>query len=69
MEIHPTKSKYLSVNGTGQVPIQIDNILISHTNQYVYLGTPISDSAIKDQIRDHITKKESHVVKFFLFSG
>ena len=67
MEIHPTKSKYLSVSGTGQVPIQIDNILISHTNQYVYLGTPISDSAITDQIRDHITKKESHVVKFSCF--
>jgi hypothetical protein len=67
MTIHPTKSRFMSVNTSDCASFVLDDVVISHTNMYVYLGTPISPSSIKQQVDDHLKSKIGHVFKFASF--
>ena len=67
MEIHPGKSKFMVINSKDNVPFVLENIVISHTNEYIYLGTPISDSSLKKQVKAHIDIKRSHLMRFSAF--
>ena len=42
--MHPIKSKFFTVNTNDREPITLDNVVISHVDSYVYLGTPMSNS-------------------------
>ena len=67
MEIHPEKSKFMVINSKDNAPFILENIAIRHTHEYVYLGTPISDSPLRKQVKAHIDLKRSHLMKFSAF--
>jgi hypothetical protein len=67
MIIHPTKSQFLSINTQDEETIIIDNVTLSHTTSYIYLGSIISNQSMANQIKDHITSKYMHVAKFLSF--
>jgi hypothetical protein len=66
MVIHPSKSRFMCVNTQDHNSFMLDNIEISHTHSYIYLGTPISPTSLK-QVEDHINSKIGHVFKFTSF--
>ncbi len=67
MVIHPTKSRFLSVNTQDQESFVLDNVAIEHTESYVYLGSHISVTSVSQQVKDHMKNKASHVFKFSSF--
>ena len=67
MIINPSKSQYIAVLPDNTQPFLIENISISHTPVYVYLGTPISPATVSDQVKLHIKSKTSHILKFQSF--
>ena len=67
IEIHPPKSKYMAINSRDHEPFNVHHIAIDHTDEYVYLGTPIIDASLKMQVRAHINLKRSHLIKFSSF--
>ena len=67
MEIHPTKSKFMSTDSSDTSPIVIDSVIMSHTNTYVYLGAVISMENIADQVKLHFKEKYYQVLKFYAF--
>ena len=66
MMINPSKSKFICVNGDNS-PFNIGEIVIEHTDAYMYLGVPVSASAITKQVQDHMSAKNPHVLKFASF--
>ena len=67
MVMHPSKSKFMVVNDKDTNPFILDEITISLTSCYVYLGTLISINSISAQVIEHIKSKTGHVMKFFSF--
>ena len=65
--MHPIKSKYLAVNAEDTSPIILDDVVISHTTNYIYLGANISISTIPEQIANHMRDKSCHGFKFTSF--
>ena len=39
----------------------LDLVKISHTLEYIYLGTPMSNQSITNQARDHIEYKHDRL--------
>ena len=64
MEIHHTKSQYMVINSKDDEPFILRNIVISHTDKYVYLGTPIINASLKNHVKAHINSKQDHLMKF-----
>ncbi len=46
MGIHPTKSLYTPVNVTDQEPFIVGDNIISYTQEYIYVVSPISNATI-----------------------
>ena len=67
MEVHPHKSKYMVINGKDHRSFELDHITIDHTDEYVYLGTPIINTSLQKQVKAHIEHKHSHLIKFRSF--
>ena len=67
MELHPVKSKFIVVNANDFEPFQHGDISVAHIDQYMYVGTPVSNAPIKQQIEAHIEDKHKHVSKFSSF--
>ena len=67
MIIHPTKTKYISVNSDEAAPVDVDDIRVEKTDQYVYLGSPIFSGSIADQVQAHINMKAPQTLKFLSF--
>ena len=67
MIIHPSKSKFITVNATQNEPFILDEVVIEHTDIYVYLGTPISNEPVAQQVSRHLHMKNPHVLKFSSF--
>ena len=61
MIIHPNKSKYLCVNSNDTAPIILGNVIINPTDKYVYLGAPILNSEIEQQIELQLQQKHGYV--------
>ena len=70
-EIHPTKSHFIVVNATDTTDFILENIHISYVESYTYLGTPISNNSISEQVKQHLASKIGHAVKLtaFLFKN
>ena len=66
MNLHPTKSQYLTVNNNDEAPLNIQDVAISKTKKYVYLGALISNQPTAAQVKDHITSKAANVRKFLM---
>ena len=67
MEIHPQKSKYMVIGSHDRRPFTLHNASIDYTGEYVYLGTPIMNASLRNQVKAHIDLKRSHLVKFYAF--
>ncbi len=67
MGIHPTKSLYMTVNSDDKEAFILGDAVISHTEEYVYLGSIFSSTTIAQQITAHIDAKQNHVRKFTSF--
>ena len=67
MIIHPTKTKYISVNCDEAAPVDVDDISVEKTDQYVYLGSPIFSGSIADQVQAHINMEAPQTLKFLSF--
>ena len=67
MVMHPTKSRFIAINATDLRPFVLDEVSISHTSEYVYLGTIISVKSIAEQVIAHLKMKTGNVMKFFTF--
>ena len=67
MIIHPNKSKYMCVNSNDTTPILLGNVIINPTDKYVYLGAPILNSEIEQQIELQLQQKQAHLLKFTSF--
>ena len=49
--MHPTKSRFIVVNGNDKSDFVLDGVSISHVESYVYLGTPISNNSLGEQVK------------------
>ena len=67
MEIHPSKSRYMVINGTDYRSFSLNNITIDHTDEYIYLGTPVMNVSLAKQVKAHIEQRQSHLLKFRSF--
>lgn len=67
MKLHPSKSKFMTVNATDNTPLTIQDVTISHTELYIYLGSPIENAPIAHHVEQHVQTKQSHVRKFSSF--
>ena len=67
MDIHPYKSQYIAVNPGDTFPVMLDNVCVSFTNSYNYLGTPVAAEPLREQISSHVRTKSAHVFKFSSF--
>ena len=67
MRIHPGKSQYIVINSSDEMAFHLGDITIEHTGSYTYLGTPISNKPMKQQIVDHLASKQNHTRKFLSF--
>ena len=67
MTIHPTKSQFLCVNSQDTSSFHLDDVEVSHTEQYMYLGTPITTGCITQHVELHLARKASHMFKFNAF--
>ena len=66
-EIHPNKSAYFTVNTNDTSDFILDNVTIAYCNEYTYLGTPLSNNTIAEQVKQHLSRKASHVIKYTSF--
>ncbi len=64
MSMHST-SNYFAVN--TEKPFILGNIEISYQDLYVYLGSQVSNSAMKKQLANHAATKQCHIRKFSSF--
>ena len=67
MEFHPSKSQFLAVGFSHKSPFLMGNIHIYHTDQYTYLGTPIANTSISNQVQSHANLKAGQVIKCVSF--
>ncbi len=67
MLLHPTKCQYITVNTPDTDPFNFENIAISYTQSYTYLGAVIANTNIVKQVSEHMTTKRSHLRTFTSF--
>ena len=67
MIINPSKSKFMCINSQNTSSFQLDGISIDHCMSYTYLGTPIINDSISEQVKLHLEQKVRHVFKFYSF--
>lgn len=67
MILHPTKSQFITVNTEDNIAVTLDDVTISKTEKYVYLGAEISNQPIATQVKQHATSKAPHIRKFYSF--
>ena len=66
-EIHPKKSAYITVNTNDTRDFILGDVHIAHCKEYMYLGTPISNNSIAEQVKHHLSGKACHVIKYASF--
>ena len=67
MLVHPTKSQYMVVNACDREPFIIEDVIISYTDKYTYLGSPILNASVTAQVEEHVRNKQGHVLKYYSF--
>ena len=64
--INQAKTKFICT-GNDFRSFEVGELSISKVDKYTYLGTPISIASITDQVRNHISEKNGHVLKLTSF--
>lgn len=67
MVVHPNKSQYLVINSNDRDPFAVEDVTISHTEKYCYLGSPILASTVAKHVEEHAKLKQGHVYKYISF--
>ena len=70
MKVNMSKTKFFVIGGNNDdvQAIHIDDLVVEHCNQYVYLGSPFTaDGLVSSAIKVHAQTKMCHVLKFVSF--
>ena len=67
ISMHPTKTKYISVNDDSPEPFYMGNMPVNKCSSYIYLGANISADSFSDQIEADVKQKETQAFKFYSF--
>ena len=68
MDLHPDKSLFFAINAEDLSPFVLDHgVLVKFSDIYGYLGTPVSNNSVANQVRDHMKSKCRDVTKFSAF--
>ena len=69
MKIHPQKSLFMFCGKSNKdtQPFILDDITISHTDRYVYLGNIITEEPIAKHVSANLALKEKHIHKYASF--
>ena len=68
MELHPDKSLFFAINAIDLSPFYLDfGVIVGYSDVYGYLGTPVSNEKISEQIKRHMKSKCRDVSKFSAF--
>ena len=67
MEIHPEKSKFMTVNSNDKEPFYFENIVIGHVERYIYLGSQVMNASLPEQVKANVDLKRHHLIKFGAF--
>lgn len=67
MVINSSKPKFFVINGDDRdkEPFQMNDLVIEHCTNYVYLGSPFNcDGSVSSAVRVHSKRKLSYVLKY-----
>ena len=70
MSVNLTKTKFFVICGTEQDKenLVVDNLVVEHCSQYVYLGSPFTaDGSVSSAVKAHAMLKMPHFNKFISF--
>ena len=67
MEVNVSKTKFIAINANNDMPFRLGDLNIESTDTYVYLGSPIMNSSIADQVKKHVQMKMTSRRKFSSF--
>ena len=67
MQVNVSKTKFIAINADNDMPFRLGDLNIESTDTYVYLGSPIMNSSITDQVKKHVQMKMSARRKFSSF--
>ncbi len=65
--IHPIKSRFMTVNTNDREPFILQNVVISYTQEYTFIGSQVSNSKLSKQVSSQVDSKHCHVRKFTSF--
>ena len=67
-EIHLDKSYFLAINAADLSPFTLENnVVVGYKDLYGYLGSPVSNKRICDQVKDHVLARYRDITKFSAF--
>lgn len=70
MVINCSKTNFFVINGDEGDTFQMNDLVVEHCVNYVYLGSPFTcDGSVSSAVRTHAKKKKrlSHVLKYVSF--
>lgn len=67
MILHPTKSKFISVNANDKQDFIVQDARVKETDSYTYLGCKITPRSIREQTKTEIGERQKHIHKFTSF--
>ncbi len=57
----------MKVNANDREPFILQNVVISYTQEYTFLGSQVSNSKLSKQVSAHVDSKQCHLRKFTSF--
>ena len=70
MIINEGKTKFMVINGSDEdkLPIHLNKLTVKHTQSYIYLGSPISETgSMKNDLQRHANLNFKQLNKFIIF--
>ena len=67
MKVNPGKTKYMTVNTNDREHIEFDGISVCWCEEYTYLGNVIMNTAINEQVEQHLKSNTKNLHKFQSF--
>jgi len=67
MVINQSKTKFFAINADDESPFVHNDLTVSRTNSYTYLGAVVFNDTVAAQVASHVDSKKSHCRKFSSF--
>ena len=55
------------VNACDREPFIIEDVTVTFTDKYIYLGSPILNASVTAQVGEHVRNKQEYVLKYYSF--